>query len=115
MAPQLTEVRRCPAQREAPLAGPLAAVEPMPALVPLLFVVELVPAAPPVAPLCDGFVVSAVPELVVAVELPVPLVPVAVSSRRWHAVKDAAAMTVTRPSRAIFEAFMRNFLVEKSG
>jgi hypothetical protein len=118
---------------EPPMAEPL--VEPMlefvplllelPALLPLVPVpdvlVDELPIAPPVLPLCEGSVEPGVPldpvvlvlaaswPLELAVVEPPPLAPLeALSSRRWQAVSDAAAMRVIALIWARRESVMAN-------
>ncbi|HJV63255.1 MAG TPA: hypothetical protein VJ743_20065 [Albitalea sp.] len=62
---------------------------------------DIVPAAPPVVPLCEGLVVSGLPLAVVVLLVVLLVEPVVVpSSRRWHAVRvsDAAAINVMTPN-----------------
>ena len=80
----------------------------MPGLVVLFVVLPLKVPEVPAVPEGDGVVVVVVVVLLV-------LVSVAVSSRLWQAVSDAAAITAMVPNWAILSRFMRNFLVEKPG
>jgi hypothetical protein len=94
-----------------PLAelGALAAfggIAPGAIVLVLSLVVPDVPVFPPAVPVVSGVVVLAVEDDFVSVE------PV-VSSRLWHAVREAAAIVAITPSWANLIRFMRNFLVEK--
>jgi hypothetical protein len=97
-------VSRRQGQRVVPLAA-LAAFGAAPGAIVLSLVVPDVPVFPPMAPDCDGVVVS----VVLAVEDDFVSVEPVVSSRLWQAVKDAAAITAMVPSWAILIRFMRKF------